>query len=235
MSDDFPKYWTEEEFDPETGEIIENTSNTQALMPVEEEICLPTINEQKTILSTAEDISQESKGMLGSLIEMNSIANVLSTIGHSETAEQRKNVIQAWAEGFINSRFKNNILAEKLKGELLQRLLVNIDNLDLDTTARIYNDLSDVSSVDAQQALAMITGSGGSLSQGNGINLTINNATSEGASITTNTLNATPQQVGQLKETSQLNASIKAWSNIPLPKKKTINTEYELIPNKSEK
>lgn len=87
--------------------------------------------------------------------------------------------------------------------------------------------MSDVSNVDAQQAMANINGGAGAIpGQGSGINLTINNATSEGASITTNTLNAQPQQVGQLKEVVTLNSSIKAWSNIPLPKKKVIDADF---------
>ena len=36
MSDDFPKYWTEEEVNPETGEIYDNSS---ALMPVVKRNC----------------------------------------------------------------------------------------------------------------------------------------------------------------------------------------------------
>lgn len=228
MSNDFPKYWVDEEIDPETGEIIENTANLVPV-PVEEEIPLPTIAEQKATVTAATDISDESKGMLNSLIEMNSIAQTLTAIRNNETQEQRKTVITAWCENFIQSRMRNNATAELLKSRLLERLLNNLDNLDLDTTSRIYTDLSDVSSVDAQQAIATIMGSGGIPgvgSQQGGISLTINNATSDGATITNNTLNANPQQVGQLKEVNTLNSSIKAWNNIPLPKKKVVDVEY---------
>jgi hypothetical protein len=227
MSDDLPKMWVEEiepNCDPITGEIIE--TNTQALMPIEEEIPLPTISEQKDIVANS-SINAENKGMLQALVEMNNVAETLALIRSNESAEQRKTVITAWCENFMNSRMRNNVVAETLKAKLLERLLNNIDNLDLQTTAQIYNDLSDVSNVDAQQAMANINGGAGAMpGQGSGINLTINNATSEGASITTNTLNAQPQQVGQLKEVVTLNSSIKAWSNIPLPKKKVIDADF---------
>lgn len=227
MSDDLPKMWVEEvepNYDPTTGEIIE--TNTQALMPIEEEMPLPTISEQKDMVKNS-SINEENKGMLQALVEMNNVAETLALIRSNESAEQRKTVITAWCENFMNSRMRNNVVAETLKAKLLERLLNNIDNLDLQTTAQIYNDLSDVSSVDAQQAMANINGGAGAMpGQGSGINLTINNATSEGASITTNTLNAQPQQVGQLKEVVTLNSSIKAWSNIPLPKKKVIDADF---------
>lgn len=227
MSDDLPKMWVEEvepNCDPITGEIIE--TNTQALMPIEEEIPLPTISEQKDMVKNS-SLNEENKGMLQALVEMNNVAETLALIRSNESAEQRKTVITAWCENFMNSRMRNNVVAETLKAKLLERLLNNIDNLDLQTTAQIYNDLSDVSSVDAQQAMANINGGAGAIpGQGSGINLTINNATSEGASITTNTLNAQPQQVGQLKEVVTLNSSIKAWSNIPLPKKKVIDADF---------
>jgi hypothetical protein len=227
MSDDLPKMWVEEiepNCDPITGEIIE--TNTQALMPIEEEIPLPTISEQKDMVENS-SLNAENKGMLQALVEMNNVAETLALIRSNESAEQRKTVITAWCENFMNSRMRNNVVAETLKAKLLERLLNNIDNLDLQTTAQIYNDLSDVSSVDAQQAMANINGGAGAMpGQGSGINLTINNATSEGASITTNTLNAQPQQVGQLKEVVTLNSSIKAWSNIPLPKKKVIDADF---------
>lgn len=227
MSDDLPKMWVEEvepNCDPITGEIIE--TNTQALMPIEEEIPLPTISEQKDMVKNS-SLNEENKGMLQALVEMNNVAETLALIRSNESAEQRKTVITAWCENFMNSRMRNNVVAETLKAKLLERLLNNIDNLDLQTTAQIYNDLSDVSSVDAQQAMANINGGAGAMpGQGSGINLTINNATSEGASITTNTLNAQPQQVGQLKEVAAMNTSIRAWSNIPLPKKKVVDADF---------
>lgn len=221
MSNDFPKYWTEEEYDPETGKILQSP-NTQELIPIEENVPEPlTITEQKNIISSANDISTEGKEMLNGLVEINSIANVLAEIDTTETIEKRKTVVTAWCESFINSRMRNNVAAEMLKQKLLERLVNNVHNLDLQTSAEIYRDLTEVSSVDAQQAMSALNGNLGNTPQSGGINLTINNATAEGATVTNNTLNATPQQVGQLKEVASLNASLKSWGqNIPLPKKK---------------
>lgn len=217
MSNDYPKYWNEEEIDPETGEII---SPSVELVPVKEEIPLPTIEEQKTIVSSAIDLNPKDRGLLNSLVEMNNVAQTLLALRTQETAEQRRTVIQAWCENFINARMQNNVTAETLKQRLLIRLINNIDNLDLQTVSQIYNDLSETSSVDAQQAMASINGGTGIVGGSSGINLTINNATSEGASITNNTLNASPQNASTTKEVSILNNSIKAWGKVPLPNRK---------------
>lgn len=217
MSNDYPKYWNEEEIDSETGEII---SPSAELVPVKEEIPLPTIEEQKTIVSSAIDLNPKDRGLLNSLVEMNNVAQTLLALRTQETAEQRRTVIQAWCENFINARMQNNVTAETLKQRLLIRLINNIDNLDLQTVSQIYNDLSETSSVDAQQAMASINGGTGTVGGSSGINLTINNATSEGASITNNTLNASPQNASTTKEVSILNNSIKAWGKVPLPNRK---------------
>ena len=217
MSNDYPKYWNEEEIDPETGEII---SPSTELVPIEEKVPLPTIEEQKTIVSSAIDLNPKDRGLLNSLVEMNNVAQTLLALRTQETAEQRRTVIQAWCENFINARMQNNVTAETLKQRLLIRLMDNISNLDLQTVAQIYNDLSETSSVDAQQAMASINGGTGTVGGSSGINLTINNATSEGASITNNTLNASQQNTSTTKEVSILNNSIKAWGKVPLPNRK---------------
>lgn len=220
MSDDLPKYWNEE-----TGEVVDSEIvDTQAsLMPIEDVTPLPTIAEQKQVVNDDTELSKESKSMLSSLIEMNKVAQTLDTIRSSETAEKRKTVVNAWCEAFISSRMRNNVVAEELKSKLLLRLMDRVDNLDLDTAARIYTDLHDVSNTDASQALASMSGEVGYVGNqsGSNINLTINNATSDGASITNNTLNAGGQPVAQLKEVSTMNSSIKAWNTIPLPKRKS--------------
>lgn len=220
MSDDLPKYWNEE-----TGEVLDSEIvDTQAsLMPIEDVTPLPTISEQKQVVNEDTELSKESKSMLSSLIEMNKVAQTLDAIRSSETAEKRKTVVNAWCEAFISSRMRNNVVAEELKSKLLLRLMDRVDNLDLDTAARIYTDLHDVSNTDASQALASMNGEVGYVGNqsGSNINLTINNATSDGASITNNTLNAGGQPVAQLKEVSTMNSSIKAWNTIPLPKRKS--------------
>lgn len=223
MPNDFPKYWNDE-----TDNIteVETFDNTSQLVPIEETKPLPTIAEQNKIVAES-DISEENKGLLQGLVEINNVAKTLEAIRSDETQEQRRTVLTAFCESFVGARLKNNLVAEELKRKLLNRLLSNIDNLDLELTSRIYVDLQETMAVDLQQANAQIMGQQNApISNPGGINLTINNATSEGASITNNTLNANPQQVGQLKEVAAMNTSIKAWSNVPLPKKNTIDAEF---------
>ena len=223
MSNDFPKYWNDE---ADNITEVETFDNTSQLIPIEETKPLPTIAEQTKIVAES-DISEENKGLLQGLVEINNVAKTLEAIRSEETQEQRRTVLTAFCESFVGARLKNNLVAEELKRKLLNRLLDNIDNLDLELTSRIYVDLQETMAVDLQQANAQIIGQQGApISNPGGINLTINNATSEGATITNNTLNANPQQVGQLKEVAAMNTSIKAWSNIPLPKKNTIDTEF---------
>ena len=215
QNNDIPKIWTEEEeikYDPETGEILESPTTTD-IVPVEE-VQLPTIEEQKNIVQES-SVSDEGKKLLGSLIEMNNIANTLTMLRNSETIEQRKTVVTAMCEAFINERMRNNIVAEDLKRKLLERLLDNIENLDLATTAQIYNDLHDTSSVDSQQAMTNLNGGNPTMPGQGGTTFNLNLATGENSMVTTNTLNAQPQQVQQLKEVAALNTSIRAWQNIP--------------------
>lgn len=211
---DLPKIWE----DPDS---IQET--LPAEITDEEPIVLPTIEEQRDILKNS-NLSNENKSLIESLITMNEVANVLDQIHSTETAETRRMYLNTLSERFIDSRMRNNQVAEELKQLLLYRLLNNVNNLDLELTARLYNDLHETTNLDAQQAFANVNG-GPINGIGNGLgglNLTINNATSEGASITNNTLNANPQQVGQLKEVQAMNASIKGWAgNIPLPKRKS--------------
>lgn len=223
MSNDFPKYWNDE-----TNNIteVETFDNTSQLIPIEETKPLPTIAEQTKIVAES-DISEENKGLLQGLVEINNVAKTLEAIRSEETQEQRRTVLTAFCESFVGARLKNNLVAEELKRKLLNRLLDNIDNLDLELTSRIYVDLQETMAVDLQQANAQIIGQQGApIGNPGAINLTINNATSEGATITNNTLNANPQQVGQLKEVAAMNTSIKAWSNVPLPKKNTVDAEF---------
>lgn len=159
--------------------------------------------------------------MLNALVELNKTAAILAQIQNDETIEMQNKVIQATCTNFIQSRMMNNTVAESLKNKLLMSLMENIDVLDLETKAKIYNDLTEVSAIDAQQALAKMAGSSGIPSSGNGgINLTINNATAEGASINNPTLNVgSGPSITQLKEVTSLNNSVKAWGSAPMPKK----------------
>ena len=216
MVDDTPRMWVDNEpkYDPETGEIIEDIPEQTDIVPVED-IQLPSPAEQAAIIKES-DLSDDNKQLLNGIVELNAICDVMQKTYISETQEKQKQAIQLICTNFLAQRFRNNQTAEKLKQALLTRLLDNIENLDLATTAQIYNDLHDVTNQEAVAAISQLLGGGSSIPGTNGgINLTINNATSEGASITTNTLNAQPQQVQQLKEVAALNTSIRAWSGIP--------------------
>ena len=215
MADDTPRMWIDDEpkYDPETGEIIEETSE-QTDLAIMEEIPLPTIEEQNDIIKQS-SLSEEGKSLLGSLVEMNNIANTLTLLRNSETAEIRKTVLNAMCEGFVHARMQNNISAEALKRKLLDRLLEHVEDLDLQTVAQIYNDLNETSAVDSQQAMTTLNGGTSTLPGSGGTTVNLNLATGEGANMNVNTLNAQPQQVQQLKEVASLNTSLRAWQNIP--------------------
>lgn len=219
--EDTPKIWVED-----TGEVVEY-DNTSQLVPTQEEIQLPTIEEQKSILNSS-SLSEEDKGILGGIIEVNRVCQLLDQIKAAETAEQRQTVLSIYAENFIMSHLRNNIRAETLKDKLLQRLADNIDNLDLELTSRIFLDLQQTMAPDVAIMNARSQGdSGMNAAMGNGpsINLTVNNATTEGASITNNTMaiNGNPQQ---LKDVVGLNKTIKDMQKLSLPRQRggiTIN------------
>ena len=221
---DLPKYWNED-----TGEVFETyPENTQALMPQEEVPTLPTISEQTEIVKASE-VNKENMSMLNSLVEMNKVAETLNALRSTESQEMRRNVLTAWCESFVNSRMVNNVAAERLKARILNKLSENLDVLDLETISRIYNDLHEVSAVDMQQANSMVSGNMGGFPQSAGTTVNLNLATGENGVITSQTLNATPQQVGQLKEVTQMNTAIKGWSNVQLPRKKVTDAEFESI------
>lgn len=223
--DDQPRIWTGD--DVFVDEILEETGTD--LTTIDETPQLPSLEEQASIVEDS-NLKDENKKMLGALVELNKTAAILAQIQNDETIEMQNKVIQATCTNFIQSRMMNNNTAEALKNKLLNNLIQNIDVLDLETQAKIYNDLTEVSAIDAQQALAKMSGSTGTPSgTGGGINLTINNATAEGASINNPTLNvggAAGPSITQLKEVTSLNNSVKAWGSAPMPKKVTpIDTE----------
>lgn len=222
--DDQPKIWTGD--DVFTDEI-EPEQNTE-LVVIDETPKLPTLEEQEDIVNSS-DLKDENKTLLGALVELNKTSAILTQIQNDETIEMQNKVIQATCTSFIHNRMMNNITAEQLKNKLLTNLLQNIDVLDLETQSKIYNDLTEVSAIDAQQALAKMSGASGGMSGGGsgGINLTINNATAEGASINNPTLNVgtAGPSITQLKEVTSLNNSVKAWGSAPMPKKVVTDTE----------
>ena len=222
--DDQPKIWTGD--DVFTDEIT--PEQTTDLAVIDETPKLPTLEEQEDIVNSS-DLKDENKTLLGALVELNKTSAILAQIQNDETIEMQNKVIQATCTSFIHNRMMNNITAEQLKNKLLTNLLQNIDVLDLETQSKIYNDLTEVSAIDAQQALAKMSGASGSMpgSGSGGINLTINNATAEGASINNPTLNVgtAGPSITQLKEVTSLNNSVKAWGSAPMPKKVVTDTE----------
>ena len=224
--DDQPKIWTGDDiFTEDNIQEVDETSTDLAI--VDETPQLPSLEEQESIVNNS-DLKDENKSMLGALVELNKTAAILAQIQNDETIEMQNKVIQATCTNFIQSRMMNNSTAEALKNKLLLNLMQNIEVLDLETQAKIYNDLTETSAIDAQQALAKITGgTGTSGGTSGGINLTINNATAEGASINNPTLKggtASPS-ITQLKEVTSLNNSVKAWGTAPMPKKVVTDTE----------
>ena len=216
MADDTPRMWVDNEpkYDPETGEIIEDTPEQTDIVPVED-IPLPTTAEQSEIIAKSE-LSEDNKKLLNSIVELNAISDVLQQTYLSETQEKQKQAIQMICTNFLAQRFRNNQTAEQLKQALLTRLLNNIENLDLATTAQIYNDLHDVTNQEAVAAIGQLLGGGSSIPGMNGgTTVNLNLATGENSMVNNNTLNAQPQQVQQLKEVAALNTSIRAWSGIP--------------------
>lgn len=210
--DDQPRIWTGD--DVFVDEIPEETGTD--LTTVDETPQLPSLEEQASIVKDS-DLKDENKNMLGALVELNKTAAILAQIQNDETIEMQNKVIQATCTNFIQSRMMNNSTAEALKNKLLNNLIQNIDVLDLETQAKIYNDLTEVSAIDAQQALAKMSGSTGTPSgTGGGISLTINNATAEGASINNPTLNVgTQAPVQNLDTLNNLSSNLNSWKNAP--------------------
>lgn len=221
--DDQPKIWTGD--DVFVDDIPQEDVSTD-LTVVDETPQLPTVEEQITIIDKS-DLNDENKSMLNALVELNKTASVLAQIQNEETVELQNKVIQAICTNFVTERMRNNSTAELVKNKILGNLIEHIDVLDLETQAKIYSDLTEVSSIDNQQAMAKMSGASGMPTGGNGgINLTINNA-AEGASINNPTLNVgSGPSITQLKEVTSLNNSVKAWGSAPMPKKvNPIDTE----------
>lgn len=210
--DDQPRIWTGD--DVFTEENTEDTSTD--LTVIDETPQLPSVEEQENIVAES-NLKEDNKNMLSALVELNKTAAILAQIQNDETIEMQNKVIQATCTNFIQSRMMNNSTAEALKNKLLNNLIQNIDVLDLETQAKIYNDLTEVSAIDAQQALAKMSGSTGTPSgTGGGINLTINNATAEGASINNPTLNVgTQAPVQNLDTLNNLSSNLNSWKNAP--------------------
>lgn len=209
--DDTPKFWTEED---DIVIVPEQEQSTDLVIP--EAAPLPSIEEQETLVNESK-LKDDSKNMLNSLIELNKTANLLIQIQNEETLEMQNKVIQATCTNFVQARMMNNATAENLKNKLLNNLIENIDVLDLETQAKIYNDLTEVSAIDAQQALAKVTGAPAGAGGGSGgINLTLNNITGDNAGVTQNTLAVNTQApIQNLDTLNNLSSNLNSWKNAP--------------------
>ena len=212
---DEPKVWNNTEL------LVPDEYNNQEVAVVEEKP-LPTIEEQTAELEKS-GITGINYNMIGTLIEMNKIANLLQTVRATESEEGRRAVLRSFCESFVHARMQNNMVAENLKAKLLNRLILNLDRLDLATAAQIYIDLTQTMSVDTQMAMAAINGMNPSATTPitSGVTVNISNASGEASTITNNTLN-TEQSASQLKEVSLLNNNVKAWSNKIIPTQATV-------------
>lgn len=214
FNDDTPNIWEED--------LVEDEKSTslQTVTPAEEIAPLPTKEEQLSIIDKA-DISEEHRGLLSELTEMNEVAKTLATLRDNETVEERKTLIRAWSEAFMTKRLQNNNLAEELKRKLLHRLLDNVDELDLQTTSQIFTGIQEVTSLDAQNALGQIMGGNATPGSGsNGTNITVNVANGDNSSATSNAMHiGSGVDANQLKQVADMGASIKGWSNVEMPRK----------------
>lgn len=212
--DDQPKIWTGD--DVFVDDIPQEDVSTD-LTVVDETPQLPTVEEQITIIDKS-DLNDENKSMLNALVELNKTASVLAQIQNEETVELQNKVIQAICTNFVTERMRNNSTAELVKNKILGNLVEHIDVLDLETQAKIYSDLTEVSSVDNQQAMAKMSGASGGIpgTGSGGINLTLNNITGDNAGVTQNTLAVNTQApVQNLDTLNNLSSNLNSWKNTP--------------------
>ncbi|MBO4622557.1 MAG: hypothetical protein J5691_01585 [Bacilli bacterium] len=221
--DDQPKIWTGD--DVFVDDMPQEMPGTD--IATIEEAPLPSLEEQENIVATS-NLKEDNKNMLNALVELNKTAAILAQIQNDETVEMQNKVIQATCTNFVQTRMMNNATAEALKNKLLGNLMQNIDVLDLETQAKIYNDLTEVSSIDMQQALAKMGGSTGTPmgNTGGGINLTLNNITGDGAGVTQNTVAVgTTPPVSNLDTLNNLSTAMGTWKNAPKKVKPVVDVE----------
>ena len=221
--DDQPKIWTGD--DVFVDDMPQEMPGTD--IATIEEAPLPSLEEQENIVATS-NLKEDNKNMLNALVELNKTAAILAQIQNDETVEMQNKVIQATCTNFVQTRMMNNATAEALKNKLLGNLMQKIDVLDLETQAKIYNDLTEVSSIDMQQALAKMSGSTGTPmgNTGGGINLTLNNITGDGAGVTQNTVAVgTTPPVSNLDTLNNLSTAMGTWKNAPKKVKPIVDVE----------
>lgn len=219
--DETPNIWTEGD------EILEENLPQQT----EKENQVPSLTkeEQTSIIETSQ-INDDHKGLLKSLTEMNEVAKVLANLRDTETQEQRKSIIRAWSESFLEKRLQNNRIAEDLKQAVLHKLLINIDSIDLETALAIFRDIQDVTSVDATNALSSIMGSSGdSTNSQKGFTFNFNNniANGQGSTASSNTMSVGSGAPANLKEVAKMSQNLSELYNVKMPRKEKNVTSEE--------
>ena len=208
---DAPKIWKS----PEEILAEQEINKNQELM-IPEEPSVPTLPIEDRLQIIDKEASDNDKGILNALVEVSKTANVLKQIDNEETQEGRNLVLKAWYDAFIQNKMQNSHTIEKVIAGLADRLLNNIDSLDLEQTGILIEKLSNVNAIMAQRNPTTL----GDPTYGQGgqpaVNLTINNATAEGASINNPTLNVGGRPpVQNLDSLNSLNNAMTGWKGAP--------------------
>lgn len=208
---DAPKIWKS----PEEILAEQEINKNQELM-IPEEPSVPTLPIEDRLQIIDKEASDNDKGILNALVEVSKTANVLKQIDNEETQEGRNLVLKAWYDAFIQNKMQNSHTIEKVIAGLADRLLNNIDSLDLEQTGILIEKLSNVNAIMAQRNPTTL----GDPTYGQGgqpaVNLTINNATAEGASINNPTLNVGGRPpVPNLDGLNSLNNAMTGWKGAP--------------------
>lgn len=220
INGDAPKIWKSPE------EILAEQQQSQELT-VPEEPSVPTLPVEERLDIIEKEASENDKGILNALVEVSKTANVLKQIDNEELQEGRNLVLKAWYDAFIQNKMQNSHTIEKVIAGLADRLLNNIDSLDLEQTGILIEKLSNVNAIMAQRNPT--TFGDPTYGQGGGqpaVNLTINNATAEGASINNPTLNVGGRSpVQNLDGLNNLNNAMNGWKGAPKKVTPVMDTE----------
>lgn len=211
INGDAPKIWKSPE------EILaeqEAQKNQELIIP--EEPSVPTLPVEERLDIIKKEASENDKSILNALVEVSKTANVLKQIDNEELQEGRNLVLKAWYDAFIQNKMQNSHTIEKVIAGLADRLLNNIDSLDLEQTGILIEKLSNVNAVMAQRNPTTLGDPIYALGNQPAVNLTINNATAEGASINNPTLNVGGRPpVQNLDGLNSLNNAMNGWKGAP--------------------
>ena len=219
INGDAPKIWKSPE------EILAEQQQSQELT-VPEEPSVPTLPVEERLDIIEKEASDNDKGILNALVEVSKTANVLKQIDNEELQEGRNLVLKAWYDAFIQNKMQNSHTIEKVIAGLADRLLNNIDSLDLEQTGILIEKLSNVNAIMAQRNPTTLGDPMYAPGGQPAVNLTINNATAEGASINNPTLNVGGRSpVQNLDGLNNLNNAMNGWKGAPKKVTPVMNTE----------